>query len=64
MRASAFFMLISLVIEIFVQNYFHFHLNQLKPLCTKGLKAVEEEYFSSTLLPLSYITTECQSPYD
>lgn len=47
-----------------MQICFHFHSNPLKPLCTKGLKSVEEEYFSSTLLPLSYITTEYQSPYD
>ena len=53
-----------LVSKFFMHFCFHFHLNLFKPLCTKGLKAVEEEYFSSTLLPLSYITTECQSPYD
>ena len=47
-----------------MQNCFHFHLNLFKYLYTKDFKAVEEDYFSSTLLPLRYITTKCQSPYD
>lgn len=53
-----------LVSKFFMHFCFHFHFNLFKPLYTKGLKAVEENYFSSTLLPLRYITTECQSPYD
>lgn len=64
MRASAFFMLISLVIENFYAKLLPLPLEPTQTLSTKGLKAVEENYFSSTLLPLSYITTECQSPYD
>ena len=64
MRASAFFMLISLVIENFYAKLLPLPLEPTQTFMYKGFEGSGREIFSSTLLPLRYITTECQSPYD